>query len=70
MAASGQKGIAVLTAQGRPIVVPVWSGLEILIDPYTQAAKGQRVVTAVSLVGSPFIPYKTSQVVEVHPKLS
>lgn len=70
VAGMAQKGIAVLGAQGQPVTVPVWRGVEMIVDPYTEAAKGQRVVTAVSLVGSPFIPYGTSQVVEVHPKLS
>ena len=32
--------------------------------------EGQRVVTAVTLVGSPFIPFGNAQVIEVHPKLS
>ena len=67
---NGQKGICVLTAQGQPITVPVWTGVELIVDPYTQAAQGQRVVTAVSLVGSPFVPYGAAQVVEVHPKIS
>ena len=70
VAASGQKGIAVLSAQGQPITVPTWSGIEILVDPYTNAAKGQRLVTAVTLVGSPFVPFGDAQVIEVHPKLS
>ena len=69
-ASNAQKGIAVLGAQGQPITVPVWKGVELIVDPYTQAAKGQRVVTAVTLVGSPFIPYGTAQVVEIHPKIS
>lgn len=69
-ASDAQKGLAVLSAQGQPITVPVWSGVELIVDPFTQAAKGQRVVTAVSLVGSPFVPYGTAQVVEVHPKLA
>ena len=70
VAASGKKGIAVLTAQDQAITVPVWKGVELIVDPYTQAAKGQPVVTAVTLVGSPFIPYAADQVIEVHPKLS
>ena len=69
-ASQAQKGLAVLGAQGQPIQVPVWSGLELIVDPYSQAAKGQRIVTAVSLVGSPFIPHGASQVKEVHPKLA
>ena len=70
VASMGQKAIAVLGAQGQPIVVPVWKGVELIVDPYTQAAKGQRIVTAVSLVGSPFIPYGVAQVVAFTPKLS
>ena len=70
VAANAQKGIVVRSAQGQPITVPIWKGVELITDMYTQAAKGQRVITAVSLVGSPFIPYGTAQVVEVHPKLS
>ena len=69
-ASGGQKGIAVLGAQGQPPVVPIWKGLELIVDPYSGAADGHRFVTAVALVGSPFVPYGTSQVVEVHPKLS
>ena len=67
---NGQKGIAVLTAQRQPITVPIWKGVEIIVDPYTEAGKGQRIVTAVTMVGSPFVPYGTAQVIEVHPKIS
>ena len=69
VAAMGQKAIVVKTAQGQPIVVPVWRGMELIVDPYSQAGKGQRVVTAISLVGSPFIPFGVAQVAEIHPKL-
>lgn len=69
-ASSAQKGIAILGAQGQPITVPVWKGVEFIVDPYTQAGKGQRVITALTLVGSPFIPYGTAQAIEFHPKLS
>ena len=70
VAATGQKGIALLSAQGQPVTVPIWSGVEIIVDPYTLVGKGQRSVTAVTLVGSPFIPHGVAQVKEVHPKLS
>ncbi len=69
-ASNAQKGLAVLSAQGQAITVPVWKGVELIVDPYSKAAEGQRVVTAVMLCGSPFVPYGTSQVIEVHPKLS
>ena len=68
--ANAQKGIVVLGAQRQAITVPVWKGVELIVDPYSQAGKGQRIVTAVSLVGSPFIPFGTAQVIEVHPKIS
>ena len=70
VASMGQKAIGVLGAQGQPIVVPVWTGLELITDPYTDAAKGGRRITAVMLVGSPFLPFGVSQVIQVHPKLS
>lgn len=69
-ASNAQKGLAVLSAQGQAITVPLWRGVEIIVDPYLKAAEGQRVVTAVMLCGSPFVPYGTSQVIEFHPKLS
>ena len=69
-ASNAQKGLALLGAQGQPVKVPVWSGMELISDPYTNAAKGQRIVTAVMLAGSPFVPYGTSQVAELHPKLA
>ena len=68
--AMAQKGVAVRGAQGQPVTVPIWSGVELIVDPYSNAAQGQRVVTAVTLVGSPFVPFGASQVVEIHPKLS
>ena len=69
-AANGQKGIAVLTAGVAPMRVPVWSNLEIVVDPYTQAGKGIRVVTVTTLIGDPHLPYGVATVKEVHPKLS
>ena len=68
--ATAEKGLAVLGAQGQPVTVPVWRGVELIIDPFSQAGKGQRIVTAVTLVGAPFIPYGVAQAIQVHPKLS
>ena len=70
VASMAQKGVVVRMAQGQPVSVPMWKGVEMIVDRYTQAAKGQRLVTAVSLVGDPFIPYGTSQVIETHPKIA
>ena len=68
-AADGQKALCILGGQGQPVTVPLWSGLEILADPWTHAGKGQRMFTATLLFGDPFIPFGTAQVVELHPKL-
>ncbi len=38
-------------AGDRVAVAPVWSGLELIRDPYTEAGKGQIVVTGIVLVG-------------------
>ena len=70
VAATYQKAIIVRAAQGRPISVPRWGGVEVITDRYTMAKQGIILVTAQLLVGSPFIPYGTSQVVEVNPKVT
>ena len=69
-ASSGQKGLVVLTGGEGPMRVPVWSNMEVIVDPYTNAGKGQRIITVTTLVSDPHLPYGTSTVVEVHPKLS
>ena len=38
-------------AGNRVAVAPVWSGLELIRDPYTVAGKGEIVITAIMLVG-------------------
>ena len=43
-----EQGIAV-TQRGPVLVSPVWQGVEIIRDPYTAAAKGEVVLTAVAL---------------------
>ena len=70
VASMGQKAIGVLGAQGLPILIPTWKGIELINDVWTDAAKGGRRITAVMLVGSPFLPFGVSQVIQVHPKLS
>ena len=69
-AASGQKAIVTLTAAMAPLRIPTWMGMEIIVDPYTQAGKGEKVCTATMLVGDPHVPYTTNQLKELHPKLS
>ena len=69
-ASMAQKGIVVLGAQGQPISVPVWRGISFIVDNLSKAAEGQILVTAMLLVGSPFVPYTTSQVKEIHPKIA
>ena len=66
----GQKGIVMRTRGSQIAEVPVWSGLTLIRDPYTDAGKGQITVTAHALVGNPHLPYGTSSVVEIHPKIS
>ena len=50
--------------------VPIWNGVQFIRDEFSKAAEGQIVVTAYLLAGDPHLPYTTSTVVEVHPKLS
>ena len=49
----GQKGIVTRTRGSQIAEVPVWSGLTLIRDQYTDAAKGQITVTAHALVGNP-----------------
>lgn len=68
---SGQKAIATLMGKAQPIVVDVWNSLPMRIDEsVTKAGEGIRIVTLFALIGSPFIPYGSDQVVELHPKIS
>ena len=69
--ANAQKVLAVRTASA-PITVDLWSnamGIRI-DDPYSAAGSGKRIVTLSLLVGSPFVPHGTDQVLELHPKIS
>ena len=71
VSADGQKGLVTRRASGAyAIKVPMWSGIEIVRDPYSNAGKGQIVVTATSLLGDPHVPHGSSQVLEIHPKVS
>ena len=71
VASMAQKVLVTRMAQAEyAIQVPQWGGVEIIRDPYTNAKKGQVVLTAIMLVGDPHVPHGTNQVVELHPKLS
>ena len=70
LASSGQKGLVILTGGDGPMRVPVWSNMELIVDPYSNAGKGQRVITVTTLVSDPHLPYGVSTVKEVHVKLS
>ena len=69
-ASSGQKGLAILTGGEGPMRVPVWSNMELIVDPYTNAGKGQRIITVTTLVSDPHLPYGVSTVKEVHAKIA
>ena len=70
VAAMGQKMLVTMNAPMQPLRIPTWMGMEIIVDPYTQAGKGIKVCTATMLVGDPHVPYQGSQLKELHPKLS
>lgn len=67
---NAQKGLVTRMASGDPIRVYVWNAIEMLRDPFLNAKKGQVIVTATALYSPVHVPHGTSQVVEVHPKLS
>ena len=70
VSSSAQKGIAVLSASAEMPKIHVWSSLEIVRDPYSGAGAGKVTITATALVSPLFAPHGTSQIKEVHPKLS
>ena len=70
VASSGQKGLVVLTGGEGPMRVPVWSNMELIMDPFTNAGKGQRIITVTTLVSDPHLPYGASTAKEIHPKVA
>lgn len=69
-AAKGQKSISTLNSSGMALRVPVWTALELVVDPFTGAGTGTRVITATALIGSAHIPHSTAQLKILHPKLA
>lgn len=50
-ATDGSKQSAIYTVRPDSLVMPVWSGISVIRDPYTEAAKGQIALTAHMLFG-------------------
>lgn len=69
-ASNAQKVLVSLTARTRPIVAPIWRGVQLVRDPYSQAKEGIVSITAFVLVGAPHLPYSTNQIKELHPKIT
>ena len=67
---SAQKGIVVLSASAEMPKIHVWDAMQIVRDPYSGAGAGKVTITATALVSPLYVPHGTSQVKEVHPKLS
>ena len=70
VSSSAQKGIVVLSASAEMPKIHVWDAMQIVRDPYSGAGAGKVTITATALVSPLYIPHGTSQVKEVHPKLS
>ena len=70
VASSAQKGVVVLSASSTPPKIHVWDAMQIVRDPYSGAGVGKVTLTATALVSPLYVPHGTSQVLEVHPKLS
>ena len=70
VASSAQKGVVVLSSSSTPPKIHVWDAMQIVRDPYSGAGAGRVTLTATALVSPLYIPHGTSQVKEVHPKLS
>ena len=70
VSSQAQKGIVVLTASSELPRIHVWDAMQIVRDPYSGAGAGKVTITTTALVSPLFVPHGTSQVKEVHPKLS
>ena len=70
VSSQAQKGIVVLSASAEMPKIHVWDSMEIIRDPYSGAGAGKVTITATALVSPLYVPHGTSQVKEVHPKLS
>ena len=70
VSAQAQKGIVVLSASAEMPKIHVWDAMQIVRDPFGGAGAGKVTITATSLVSPLYIPHATSQVKEIHPKLS
>ena len=70
VSSSAQKGIVVLSASAEMPKIHVWDAMQIVRDPYSGAGFGKVTITATALVSPLYVPHGTSQVKEVHPKLS
>ena len=68
--ANAQKGIVVLSASAEMPKIHVWDAMQIVRDPYSGAGAGKVTITATALVSPLYVPHGTSQIKEVHPKLS
>ena len=67
---NAQKAIVVLSASAEMPKIHVWDAMQIVRDPYSGAGAGKVTITATALVSPLYVPHGTSQVKEVHPKLS
>ena len=70
VSSTAQKGIVVLSASAEMPKIHVWDAMQIVRDPYSGAGFGKVTITATALVSPLYVPHGTSQVKEVHPKLS
>ena len=70
VSSSAQKGICVLAASATPPKIHVWDAMQIVRDPYSGAGAGKVTLTATALVSPLYVPHGTSQIIEIHPKLS
>lgn len=65
-----QKALLTRNAGMEPIRIYTWDAMQLIRDPYSGAGTGKVTVTAIALVSDPFVPYGTSQIVELNRDLS
>ena len=70
VSSNAQKGIVILSASAEAPKIHVWDAMQVIRDPFSGAGAGKVTITATSLVSPLFVPHSTSQIKEVHPKVS
>ena len=49
--------------------MPVWAGIELIVDPYSNAKKGERLLTAIEFIGAVMVDANPVQALRLQNRL-